>query len=227
MSWVYEYFCVYKNKKENKLYFLGPYNHKGEIMEVISRSRSFASDLYEFFDKTVDMPMYSDKMLSDLQRMWGLDDEEMQDKINNDKIDWRLISYRSLDELPTDTNYIKEGYFLNEDIAEYEKEHDYESMRYSLSASEYTRMMQNELKFGKPGEKINDWGEKYIPHSCEDYSFYRYPDYGSIEYEMSEIKHMINILTDDGATFWLRTENNGHYYDPDPNIELGVLLMQG
>lgn len=225
MSWYYSYYAVYKNIKENKFYFLGPYNHKGEVKDILTRSRSFASDLHEYFEKPhITKELCSDKMLKDLQTMWGKTDEEM-DKLED--WEWRYISYCSLDELPKDTNYIKEGYFLNEDIAEYEKERDYESMRYPLSASEYSRMMQNELKFGKPGEKINDWGEKYIPHSCEDYSFYRYPDYGSIEYEISLIKQIIDIITDDGYDFMIKGNNKEHYYDPDPNIELGVLLIQG
>lgn len=225
MSWYYTYYPIYKNKKENKLYFLGPYNHEGKIRHTLEKSRSFASDLHEYFDgKHITKEMCSDKMLKDLQLMWGHDEEEIKDK---EEYEWKLISYCPLNDLPKDTDYIKEGYFLNEDIAEYEKEHDYESLSLPLSVNEYSRMLQNELKFGKPGEKIDDWGEKYIPHSCEDYSFYRYPDYGSVEYEISVIRDMISILTNDGADFWQRGEDRETYYKQDPNIELGVLLIQG
>lgn len=224
VSWYYQYFATYRNKKENKLYFLGPYNHEGQVMEIINRSRSFASDLYEYFEKPVDKSMYSDRMLSDLQKMWGFSDEEM---LKDDDIAWKLISYCALDDLPKNTDYMKEGYFLNDNIKCYEEEHDSECMGHPLTPAEYTRMLQNEMKFGKPGEKINEWGEKYTPYSCEDYSFYRYPDYLSMEYELSEIKHMIDILTNDGYTFWLKDKDKDHYYDIDPNIELGVLLMQG
>ena len=220
MSWEYTYYSAYRNKKENKIYFLGPYNHEGKIKDVFSRSSSFASDMYELF-RVVNKEEISDKMLNDLYNLWDVNDEEFEGCFRQG-----LLGYCALENLPTG-DYIKSGYFLNSKIKEFEETHDCDDLCGYLTTNEYLRMLQNEIKFGKPGKKMNDWGEEYIPNSCEDYSFYRYVDYSCEEYEAHELRKMANILTNDGYDFYLKSKDKEHYYDIDPNIELGAFLIQG
>ena len=47
MSYYYNYYVGYK--KDGKIYPWGPYNANGKLEPMVSRSRSFASDLHEEF----------------------------------------------------------------------------------------------------------------------------------------------------------------------------------
>ena len=108
MSYYYNYYIGYK--KDNKIYPLGPYSCDGKINEVLSRSRSFASDLHDDFHK-----MPNEMITSELRR-----DFEYENFNGEKTVD---VKYLELDKMPDD-NFIKSGYFLIEDVQSYLKDKD-------------------------------------------------------------------------------------------------------
>ena len=166
MSYYYNYYIGYKF--DGKVYPFGTYNSKGHIVDVLSKSRSFASDLHNRF-YTVTKEMYSEELVNDFT--WYYEN------------DFNLeLKYLPITELPIGS-YIKKGYFLLEDIEKYEKENDTWDIFYDyLDPITYNRYLDNELKFGKPVELEDVDGEKYTK-SMSNYAFYAYPDYSSEEYE--------------------------------------------
>ena len=70
--------------------------------------------------------------------------------------------------------------------------------------------LDNELKFGTPKPEKDILDEEYTPHSMRDYSFYRWVDYNSQEYEAHVIRETLEIM---------RADNK--------NEEIYILLVQG
>lgn len=178
MSYYYNYYIGYK--KDNKIYPLGPYSCDWKINEVLSRSRSFASDLHNDF-KNIPSEMIS----SELRR-----DFEYEDFNGKKTVD---VKYLEIDKMPDD-NFIKSGYFLIEDICSYIKDKDTEDIFYEhLDPEVYTMKLQNELKFGKPKTKYDAEGNPFPNYFCEDYAYFAYPDYNCKEYESFIIKQQAYI----------------------------------
>ena len=50
MSWYYDYYLGYRDIINRKIYPLGVFDDKQIIHPVLTRSKSFASSLYENFD---------------------------------------------------------------------------------------------------------------------------------------------------------------------------------
>lgn len=198
MSYYYNYFIGYKF--ENKIYPFGMYNSKGHLVDVLSKSSSFASDLHNRFHN-VTKEMYSEELIKDFQ--WYYEDDSV----------FNLgLKYLSVNDLPTGS-YIKKGYFLIEDIEKYEKDGDTWDIFYDyLDPITYTRYLDNELKFGKPVELEYADGEKYTK-SMSNYTFYAYPDYSSEEYE----------------SWFLREVVSNYEYDRDlpKGAELVILETEG
>ena len=180
MSYYYNYCLGYL--KNGKVYPLGPFDAKGKIYYVLSRSRSFASNLHEDF---YDLPknMYS----NELKKTFQYETWDGETEVND-------LRYIQISELGS-TNFIKTGYFLISDVEKYEKNDgdDYDLFWDNLSPAIYAAKLENELKFGAPKEQTDDYGEKYTPHSVADYMFYVYPDYNCREYETFLIKKQVEI----------------------------------
>lgn len=170
MSYYYNYYIGYK--KDNKIYPFGPYDSTGQLQPIISRSRSFASDLHELFS------MVPENAISNELR------QEFSYKNYNDEetID---VKYLSVNQLPT-KSFIKTGYFLISDVQTYEKNNDdSEDLFYeSLTPALYAAKLQNEIMLGKTDSE----------YSASDYMFYAYPDYFSREYEASILLHMAHSM---------------------------------
>lgn len=185
MSYYYNYYIGYKY--EGKFYPLGPYNCFGELVEVICRSRNWASDLHNNFYYV------PEDAISDELR------EEFQEE------DWNgnltvPVKYLELDKLPK-SNFIRRGYFLIEDVRKYEKsleegreEFDFDGFYDCITPTVYASMLEHEIKFGKPEPKYDDCGDLYYPKSASDYMYYAYPDYSSEEYEVFIIREMAEKL---------------------------------
>lgn len=175
MSYYYNYYLGIKTS-DNQIKPLGIFAADGSMYPVLCRSRSFASDLHDFFD-----PVKEEMITDELRRQFEYDDCNGEKKMDK-------IKFLSLDALPSGS-YIKSGYYLLEDIQRYEKTHDSEDLFYdSLTPQEYIIRSDNEIKFGKPGKRIDDFGEEYLPHSASDYGYYMYPDYLCKEYEANVIR---------------------------------------
>ena len=107
MSYYYNYYIGYQTS-DKKIYPLGPYDNKGKLYNVFYKSRTFASDLHN--------------------DMYVADEDEYSDELKNEfsyedcngKTQYDNIKYLPISKLPSE-KYIKSGFFLIEDITEYEK----------------------------------------------------------------------------------------------------------
>ena len=193
MSWYYSYYICRKDKENGKLYPFGPFDYKGDYFEVLEKSRSFASELHEnFYDirSAEDRLMISEELLQAIHG--GLSDEDYKEFYEGGGYYcWSYLPYK---ELPNE-DYIKKGYCLIEDIAGYEDEDGYFEGFYDwLTPEIYAKKLDNELKFGAPKPEKDKFGEEYTPHSMREYSFYRWIDYESPEYEAHVIREAFEIM---------------------------------
>lgn len=176
MSYYYSYYIGYK--KDGKFFPLGPYDSFGELHPVLCKSRSFASDLHTEF-----LPIKGEEVSDELRK-----DFEFTDWQGNKIVD---VKYLTVKDLPTGS-FIKKGYFLIDDVKAYEEDkYAFDIFYDHLSPSVYAAKLENELKFGKPKPKKDEFGEEYEEHSVSDYIYYAYPDYDSIEFEAWTIRNFI------------------------------------
>ena len=199
MSWYYSYYICRKSKEDGKLYPFGPFDYKGEFFYVLNRSRSFASKLHEtFYDirSVDDRQMISEDLLKAVHD--GLTDEDYKEFYEGSgSYYWSYLPYI---ELPKG-DYIKKGYCLIEDIDCFEDEDRYFEGFYDwLTPEIYVKKMENELKFGAPKPVKDEFGDESTPHSMREYSFYRWVDYESQEYETHVIRDAFEIMKWDFET---------------------------
>jgi len=204
MSWYYTYYVGFV--RDGKIYPLGPYDAEGKLCPVISRSRSFASDLhYQFYD--ISEEMVSKEFKNEFLRN-AEDDEEEELKY------LAYLSYLPINDLPKG-DYIKRGYFLVEDVERYEEDsEDFPYMTPPISPVVYAKKMENELKFGPK----DDYGDEYCEPNASDYTYYAYPDYGSKEYEAKKIRDVAGMLSN-----FYRID----FYENEHNVKLVAILKQG
>lgn len=195
MSYYYTYYLAYKTK-DNKIYPLGPFDYKNEYRDVLSISRSFASDMHEQFWQ-IKEEMITDELKEVFRNKYDFRYEEDKEQALMDAL--KEFKWVSLSDLPNDS-YIKKGYFLIEDIKKYEKDNDAWDLFYEhLTPTEYAMQLENEMKFGKPKPQKDCDGYEIEVHSVADYAYYAYPDYQSAEYEafiLREVAGMLNIPDD-------------------------------
>lgn len=183
MSYYYNYKIGYE--LDGQLYPLGPYDCNGKLHDVVSRSRSFASDLHRDF-----MPV-PDKMISEaLRKQFEYTDWDGKAHVD--------VKYLPLDELP-DGDFVKHGYYLIDDVQAYEQDHDLDDVFYNhLSPTVYAARAEQEARFGKPGPQLDDAGEQYIPYAASDFMYYAFPDDRCKEYEAFLIRETAFMLSDYG-----------------------------
>ena len=177
MSWYTTYYLAYQ-KADGKVYPLGPFDNNGNYHSVRSTSRSFTTDLKEMFH-VLDEEKCSDELANAIFSKYNTECDY------DDLSDWeKRLEYLPLSDLPKDS-YIKSGYYLIDDIKEYERgELDESDLFYeSMTPHEYCLRLANEMLLGKPENKKDCEGEEIEAHSCADYAFFSYPDYTSKEYE--------------------------------------------
>lgn len=185
MSYYYNYTLGYQTE-DGKIFPLGPFDYNGKLLNIISKSRSFASDLHEDF-----YPINDNQWTDELKKCFSYETYEGEIKYQELKI---LL----LSELPKGS-FIKSGYYLIDDIDAYTKsliddDYYFDGFYDYLTPETYLRKSENELKYGKPQTQENEYGEKYTPKSCADYSYFCYPDYNCKEYEVSVIRDTADIF---------------------------------
>ena len=190
MSWYVDYYVGYKTK-EGKIYPLGHFDCFGNLRPVLTKSRSFASNLWERFQR-VTLAETTEELKKHFPDgdlfSWGDSSEEKEEQAP-----WCF--WLDVDDLPTGS-YLKKGYFLQEDIAQYERSLTDEDVYFGefyemLTPAEYVRKMESELKFGIPKPKKDCEGNEFEVYSCGEYSYYVYPDYSCQEYEASVIRDAV------------------------------------
>lgn len=184
MSYYYNYYIGYI--KDGKIYPWGPYNARGKLEPMISRSRSFASDLHREFYAV------SDKEVSEELRK----EFEYEDWNKTKRVE---VKYLSEKDLPTGS-YIRKGYFLIKDVQAYENDEDgnFEGFYDVISPEVYAAKLQHEMMFGKNQPKKDAEGYEYTEPNASDYMYYAYPDYETKEYESFSLRQLIGALRDYG-----------------------------
>ena len=183
MSYYYNYTIGYE--KDGKIYPLGPYDAHGNLKDVVSRSRSFASDLhFKFYE--VPREMISDELRDAFSyHPYGDTDDEME---------MSTVKYLPMSALPHDSP-IKKGYYLIESVNVYESTGDTEYLFDDVIAPTiFAAKLQNELVLGKPTPHKDCEGEEFIEHSASDYMFYAAINPFCEEYEAEELRREANIL---------------------------------
>ena len=161
-----------------------PYNADGKLKPMVSRSRSFASDLHEEFYSV------SDEEIS----------EELRKEFEYESWDGsKVIDVKYLPEkdLPTGS-YIKKGYFLIKDVQAYENDEcgNFEGFYDVISPEIYAVKVQHEMMFGKNQPKKDAEGYEYTEPNASDYMYYAYPDGDTKEYESFILRQLIEALRD-------------------------------
>lgn len=192
MSWYVDYYIGYITK-EGKIYPLGHFDCFGNLRPVLTKSRSFASDLWERFQR-VTLAETTEELKKHFpdgdSYSWSNSSEEKEEQAP-----WCF--WLDVGDLPTGS-YLKKGYFLQEDIAQYERSLTDEDVYFDgfyemLTPAEYARKMESELKFGIPKPKKDCEGNEFEVHSCGEYSYYVYPDYSCQEYEALAIRDAVSV----------------------------------
>lgn len=177
MSWYTSITLGYVSKTDGKIYPFGPFDKDGNLKNIIETSRSFTTDLKDFFE-VPNAEVVSQKLVDAL-------DIKVEDGENlSQALREYYVGVCPLDKLPSG-DYMRRGYFLIEDVHAYESgEMDAEDLFYDcMGAEEYAARAHNELVFGFRKEK-DEFGN-VVNHSMADYMYYSYPDYQSKEYEAS------------------------------------------
>lgn len=194
MSYYYNYYIGYK--KDGRIYPWGPYTADGKLRPVICRSRSFASDLHDYFRYV------SEEEMSDELR----EEFEYEDWNGSKRVE---VKYISENELPND-DFIKRGYFLINDVKVKAYKGDfYDDFDDPISPEIYAAKLQHELTFGKNQPKKDCEGNEYIEPNASDYMYYAYPNYRAKEYESHILRQVLEALrtyTDDVEFIILETE---------------------
>lgn len=185
MSWYFSAYLGYQDK-EGKIWLLGPYDSNGKLHPVIETSRSFTTDLKDYF---YDIP--DEAWTPELEDQFSYTDYEGK------KVRSEYVGYLPISQLPKG-DFIKTGYFLIDEIDRYQKsktdDWDFDGFYDVLSPEAYIGMVQNEMKFGRPQTKIDEFGEEVTPHSASEYAYFAYPNYNCKEYEAFVLRQMANVL---------------------------------
>ncbi len=163
MSYYYNYYIGYK--KDNKIYPFGPYDANGKFYSIISKSRSFASNLYEDFYRVKE-----EQISDELRKIFSYKNYKNEEVVE--------VKYLPVKDLPKGS-FIKTGYFLIDEVERYEKTEETDEFSTPLTPQIYAAKLQNEVMLGK--KKSND--EECVEYNASDYMYYAYPDYNSKEYE--------------------------------------------
>ena len=160
-------------------------------------------------DESITIRSYSSGFFNDefLSPFDYVAESEMREKLKkymettgwNDEPIIRKLMYLSFDDFfKIDRNYIKSGYFLAEDVSEYLKSEDkyyFDGFYNSLDPIMYSSLVRT-----RPETIIRDSqryeGEKEVLRGANDYMWFAYPDYSSIQYMAEEMASIIMFIRD-------------------------------
>ena len=182
MSYYFNYY-VGVIDKEGKIKPYGPYDANGKLHPILCRSRSFASHLYDDFNKIKD-----EQITDELRKEFEYEDYRGEKTCE--------VKYLPVKELPNGS-YIKSGYFLIDDIKEWENSEDiidFEGFYNMISPTIYAEKLRYEMQFGKNIPYENEDGIEVCDYNASDYMFYSIPDYSSKEYEADIIRQVCYML---------------------------------
>ena len=190
MSTYYDYYLAYM--KDGKLHPLGPFTRNNELMCVLSKCKSCASELWEDFD-----PVKEDLLDDMLKNKFMYEDW-------NGKLSLDGVMYLAAKDLPKEDK-LRKGYFLIDDVMRYEKGlFDLSDLFYEwLTPEAYAAKSSNELKFGIPKPRKDCEGNEIDQYIASDYMYYVFEDTDSVGYETSIIRRYIydTIEFDDEVDF--------------------------
>ena len=196
MSEYINYYICKQNKNTKLIYPLGPFDDKGEFKCVIWKSRSFYTDLVDLF-----VPIPKELLTNELtKKLYKLSLKEYFDGKDDifDENDYYKMHYCQLDRLAS-TNFIRSGYFLIDDIKQYEKTqedgYEFDGFYECLSPQLYCELLKSEntSKLKRKAKKDIE-GNEFDIYYASDYAFYMYPDYHSKEYEAFILNEVADIL---------------------------------
>ena len=181
MSYYYSYYIGYK--LDGKIYPWGPYDADGNLKPVICRSRSFASDLHYYF-----LDIDKDSISEELTNEFKYNDCLGETRILN-------VKYLPENDLPSGS-YIKHGYFLIDEVKQYNKGEDpLDCFSEVITPEVYAAKLQHEMTFGKNKPTKDRFGCEYTEPNASDYMYFAYPDYCTEEYESFVLRHMIDAMS--------------------------------
>lgn len=184
MSYYYNYYAGYI--KDGKIYPLGPFDNNGNMHSIISRSRSFASDLHYDFEN-----IKQSEISEQLHDTFAYKGDSF-----NDILSLPNIKILPFNELPSQ-NFIKKGYVLIEQIQAYENDpDDFDGFYDVISPQIYAAKLEKEIKFGKNPIQTDEFGNEFHEPNASEYMFYMWPDYNSKEYEAFIIRQFFDSLSD-------------------------------
>ena len=182
MSYYYEYYAGIEDKESKIIKPLGPYDCNGKLQPIISRSRSFASNLYENFN-FLDENYISNELRKEF---------EYEDWQGNKRVD---VKYLPIQDLPSG-DYIVKGYFLIDDLQAWQQGGDDTLFYNVINPQVYSELMKKELIFGKNKPEKDDEDSEFTKPNASDYIYSAIPNYTSKEYEAELIRQVANMLFD-------------------------------
>lgn len=187
MSFDY-YFYLGKRSEDGQIETVGPYNRCGKLLPMEWLCDT-TYDLMDYFRKMRDDEI-SDSIKKDLPA-YGCDDNER----------FTSLYVCSFSVLPKD-DYIKSAYYLIKDVDVYMKEGYkgyWDDLFYDYMTPEiYMAKAANEMKFGPPRYREDEFGNDVTPHSCGDYMYFTFPDYQSKEYLIYHFREIVEMFDEGG-----------------------------
>ena len=180
MSWYYSYYIGFEEKETGKIKPLGPYDCYNQLIPVIQNSKSYTSDITDYFS---DLP--KEKTSEELREKFEYENWKGE-KITN-------LRYAYINELPS-TDFIVRKYFLNDDLKNFEEDEDSMLFYNAITPQMYIELTKKELKFGKNKPKKDIEGYEYTEPNASDYRYDAIPNYRSKEYDSFLIHKMMDIL---------------------------------
>ena len=196
MSEYYNYYLASREKSTGKIFPLGPFDSQGEYKPVFWGTRSYDTGLSN------DFYLAKDEEITDelFNAIFTVGNDEYEAK-REECLMFSPIRYRALKDLPSG-DYIKEGYFLIEDVERYlnaKKAGEWgvidELLRYEiffdhLEKEVYTARLVNEMVLGPGKDTSDDFDSDEEPReiSMKDYMLFAFPDTTSMAYDVHRLK---------------------------------------
>lgn len=190
MSTYYDFTVALLDKKTNKLeFFPGVTYEDGDVVRPRSihyRSSSFMPRDY-FYNYM--HPVSEDMLTEELRAAFTVEGWNGQDHLL-ESIHW--ISYDEF--MKCNSNYIKTGYFLVEDVKAFLQGADTEELFYdNLPAAVYADMCARKIS---AREVEDSEGCKHVQRGWEDYMYFAYPDLDGEAYLTHTLKVLLNSYHD-------------------------------
>ena len=188
MSYYYNYYLGTYDTVNDTYDILGPFDKKGNLMCILWRSRSYASDLHD--DMT---PVPKGNMSEEMKKAFSYTDYA-------GKKDVRDVKYIPVSSLSAESPY-KGGYVLREDVMSYlagQEEVEFEEIaQVILSAEQFATLASNSRYKYKAEKFIKETGElEPVEYTSDDFIYYRWISSNSRKSEEWQIKNIICILYD-------------------------------